>query len=182
MPTDPPEPSFLPSVKKGVTVLRRIMVAAIAVLMAVGLSVTTSAPASAYPGRYFWVWGQLNITDYENFGANEHCKVGLNSGKRLAHPAAHSDIFWHHTCGGEIKVQFSLSAEVTQGQYIHMFGQVRFYEGSSIYTNDLDGFRNINLMIRPSPPITSFDVTVRNDDENACDCATYTLYISNSAN
>ncbi|HEY0638970.1 MAG TPA: hypothetical protein VGD67_15075 [Pseudonocardiaceae bacterium] len=158
---------------------RRMIGALTVVLALLGIGVAVAAPASAATDRMLSVWGSLHLEDYETWAANEHCYSSLNT-NRTANPSYPIEIEWVRTCGGEIRAEMHMQAQVLSNNYLHVFGSLLFFEGTSSSTSDLDGRKNFTLYVAPgaSQPLTA---TVWNTDEGDCDCAYYNLRVGNYA-
>ncbi|GAB92384.1 hypothetical protein [Gordonia rhizosphera] len=91
----------------------------------------------------------FQIMDYENFGANERCHHDFRLTPRSVEVNQKRIITVRATCGGEIRVEVRYALQQQAGGYIRVTeGSVKFYEGDSVNTNDLDGtsaFANIFL-------------------------------------
>jgi hypothetical protein len=144
---------------------------------ALGMLAVNVGPASASTTRMMSVWGSVHIEDYETFAANEHCYSSLNwnATASTAYPISGE---WIRTCGGEIRAELHLEAQVVANSYLHVYGTALFYEGTSTSTGDLDGSKTFSMYIAPghASPLT---FTVWNTDEGDCDCAYYNLSVGN---
>lgn len=158
---------------------RRITSALAVVLTAFGVIMAAAAPASAATNRLMAVWGNLHLVDYETFSANEHCYSSLNT-NRTANPSYPIEIEWIRTCGGEIRAELHMQGQVLSNNYLHVFGTVLFFEGTSSSTGDLDGSKNFTLYVAPGTS-SPLNLTVWNTDEGDCDCAYYNLRVGNYA-
>jgi hypothetical protein len=158
---------------------RRIATIVIAATMAAaGLLFVSSAPASAATvNRSLAIWGNLHIEDYETFGSNEHCYFSLNT-TRPANSNYPIIFDWSKPCGGEIRSELHVQAQVQSNKYIHVYGDILFFEGTTEGTSDLDGQLDFSMYVPPNTSIP-FNQVVWNTDEGDCDCATYNLRFGN---
>ncbi|WP_159050422.1 hypothetical protein [Streptomyces cellostaticus] len=78
------------------------------------------------------------ILDHEDFGPNESCPRTDYSRETVR--SLPRDFFFSRTCGGEIRVEIDYRASLNSDRSITIIGgHVKFFEGSSVFTNDQDG-------------------------------------------
>jgi hypothetical protein len=124
--------------------------------------------------------GSTYITDDETF-ADEHCTRTLSGYDTAQLPmdnaANISDT--NNKCGGEIRVEFHITAAVySDGGFCVTSGRVLLYEGTSESTNDLDGTQNFGGCVAPGQNIT-ITGTVHNTAEGG-DKASYNIILTAS--
>lgn len=149
-------------------------------LASLGIVIGAAAPASAAgTNRMMSVWGNVHIEDYETWSANEHCFSSINT-NRTANPAYPIEIEWIRRCGGEIRSELTMQAQVLSNNYLSIIGKVLFYEGTSDSTGDLDGQKNFTLYVAPNTS-SPLNLHVWNSAEGDCDCVDYVLRVGNYA-
>jgi hypothetical protein len=159
---------------------RRIFSLVGVMVAALGIVLAAAMPASAAgTNRMMSIWGTQHIVDYETFAANENCYSSLNT-NRTASPAYPIEIEWIRTCGGEIRTELEMTAQVLSNNYLSVIGTAFFYEGTSTSTSDLDGTKNFTLYVPPGQS-SPLNITVWNSEEGDCDCAYYALRVGNYA-
>jgi hypothetical protein len=158
--------------------IRRFLSTVAVLLAAFGLITAAALPASgATTDRLLTVWGSLHIEDYETWAANEHCYSSLNT-TRIANTAYPVSLDWTRFCGGEIRAELHMQAQVVSDKRLHVYGSALFFEGTSETTSDLDGSYDFSVYVSPEKNVP-LQFVVWNTAEGDCDCATYILSVGN---
>ncbi|MBD9731139.1 hypothetical protein IGX29_04775 [Streptomyces sp. H28] len=112
----------------------------------------------------------MRIMDYESFGPNTVCNRNRTLVPRVVTVGTAKRITVRERCGGEIRVEVQYKLTHQEGGFIRVTeGVVKFFEGTSDNTTDLDGtaaFANIFLYPGQS---TSRSVHVQNWNEGQPD-------------
>ncbi|MEU7062920.1 hypothetical protein [Streptomyces sp. NPDC046161] len=121
---------------------RPFVVAAAALSMAVTTALGTTAHSA--PQRAVTATLVSDITyqimDHEDWGPNERCTRTDHSRDGLSEAEAPRSFAFSRTCGGEIRVEIDYKARLSHDRSIVIpEGHVKFFEGSSVVTNDEDG-------------------------------------------
>ncbi|MGW2677929.1 hypothetical protein [Streptomyces sp. NPDC001436] len=118
-----------------------VMPVALAIAATTALGTTAYAAIQQAPGGSATLVTDITyqISDHEDFGPNEHC-TRTDHSEETVRPIPQSFAF-SRTCGGEIRVEIDYRARYNSDGYsiTIMEGHVKFFEGSSVFTNDQDG-------------------------------------------
>jgi hypothetical protein len=128
----------------GSVLLRALVVPAATVIAVPALATDAQAQVRTVTGN-----AVFRIMDYESVGANERCHRDVRLTPRAIAVDTPRTVKVWATCGGEIRVEVHYTLTQQQGGFIRVTGGlVKFYEGASTNTGDLDGssaFSNIFL-------------------------------------
>ncbi|WP_226342662.1 LGFP repeat-containing protein [Deinococcus sp. AJ005] len=107
---------------------------------------------------------RMDITDDETFGSDEHAHV--TRGGTLVLDTARPKLtdLTIGKCGGEVRVELSVTYRQAAGGAVSVSGRALLYEGTSENTTDLDGRASFDGTVA-SGASRGFNVRVRNTDE-----------------
>ena len=97
--------------------------------------------------RRLIIRGTMKIEDYENFGSNEHATRHMARNSDIGPYGTHDEVHWTEKMGGEIRVEVTLKIDWKIDLSIHIDWNVKFFEGTSEETSDLDGERSGSFMV-----------------------------------
>ncbi|MCX5610651.1 hypothetical protein OHB39_24235 [Streptomyces sp. NBC_00047] len=129
--------------------LWRVLIIPTATVIAVPALAT---PAQAVPTRTVSGNAILRIMDYESVGENEVCPRNIPLDFRDIKLGSHRHVgFSAGRCGGEIRVEIHFTLEHDQVGFIRVTnGLVKFFEGATTSTLDLDGWNTFpNILLLP---------------------------------
>ncbi|WP_225828036.1 hypothetical protein [Streptomyces naphthomycinicus] len=123
---------------------RALVIPAAAAIAAPALATDAQAAERTVTGSV-----SMRIMDYESFGRNTVCNRGFSLTPRAVKSGFSNSITLSSKCGGEIRVEVHYKLDIDPNGVIRVTeGLVKFYEGDSENTSDLDGasaFANIIL-------------------------------------
>ncbi len=96
--------------------------------------------------RRLIIRGTMKIEDYENFGSNEHATRHMARNSEWPLRDARRGAL-DREMGGEIRVEVTLKIDWKIDLSIHIDWNVKFFEGTSEETSDLDGERSGSFMV-----------------------------------
>lgn len=120
----------------------------------------------------------MNITDSETFGSDEHNSLSRNGLLLLEASAPERQVLTVGKCGGEVRIELRVNYKQAVGG-VQIRANAKLYEGTSENSNDLDGESNFDGFV-PNGQSRPFDFRVDNTDEGG-DFATMRLVVSNQA-
>jgi hypothetical protein len=114
--------------------------------------------------------GTMEITDDETFGSDERCTYRLDDSTAVLTPAdSRDDVQIVRGCGGEVRVELSLSFWRRDNGDVAVWGRLVLFEGTSESTSDRDGDQPIGAFdVRRDSSVTR-GFTVHNEDEGGDD-------------
>ncbi|MFJ3444194.1 hypothetical protein ACIPM2_23800 [Streptomyces sp. NPDC086081] len=146
--------------------LRRALVIPVAAAIAVpALATDAQAAERTVTGNV-----SMRIMDYETVGSNTICNRGFSLTPRVVKSGFSNKIRLASRCGGEIRVEVHYRLNIDPNGVIRVTeGLVKFYEGASENTGDLDGTSAFaNMIIFPGASV-SRNVHVQNWSEGQPD-------------
>jgi hypothetical protein len=112
----------------------------------------------------------MRIMDYEDFGPNTVCNRGFSLTPRTVTSGTAKRITLASRCGGEIRVEVHYRLAIDPNGVIRVTeGLVKFFEGASEDTGDLDGAQTFANMILFPGASASRNVHVQNWGEGQPD-------------
>jgi hypothetical protein len=122
--------------------------------------------------------------DYETFGSNEYLNSDDVHNTVLLTDSAPKELFkFKRSWGGECRAEVNTFIERRNDNSVHIYGDLKLFEGTSEDTDDHDGTCVIDFdcpKSTESNPNTVKEFTVRNTDEGDDDWAYIKLTVSNS--
>ncbi|MET7573049.1 hypothetical protein ABZT04_31840 [Streptomyces sp. NPDC005492] len=112
----------------------------------------------------------MRIMDYEDFGPNTVCNRGFSLTPRVVNSGFSNRIRLSSKCGGEVRVEVHYKLNIDPNGVIRVTeGLVKFYEGTSEDTGDLDGASAFANMILFPGASASRNIHVQNWSEGQPD-------------
>lgn len=109
--------------------------------------------------------GTMKIEDYETFGSNEHATRNWARNSDVGPYGTHDELHWTEKMGGEIRVELELKIDWRIDLSIDIHWHVKFFEGTSEETSDLDGERTGAFNVAKDQTRT-LTISVWNTDED----------------
>lgn len=109
-------------------------------------------------------YSRIFMLDHETFGRNETRTVENRGVFMLSDPRPSNSLFFIGKCGGEIRVELSITVRQIANGDVNVSGKALLFEGTSEDTTDLDGQGTFNKNIRANTTDT-VSLRVNNTDE-----------------
>ncbi len=114
--------------------------------------------------RKIVVTGNMKLSDYEVFGANERRTIPFEQEATLDDNQLQQLLEVIEAVGGEVRGELDMDARLLGNGDVRLKGSIRLYEGTSETSEDLDGERYFSFIVKKGMTV-SFDRKVVNTDE-----------------
>lgn len=131
-----------------------------------GGEIVAAAPTASSASRIL-VSGSVTMHDYENFGPDEHGTFGFSQETMLSVAGPGQTLLvWEQRFGGEERTEIEIVGALNAGTgACQATINVRFYEGSSESTTELEDSRSF-VSIVPEGRVANFDLRLANDEND----------------
>jgi len=125
---------------------------------------TATATLTPIPRHRIIITGRIDVTDYENFGSNEHAHLNINELITLS-PGESRNLSFEVCAGGEVRIELEVGVNLREDDKIAVITILaKMYEGTTCHNNDYEGGHKVTIEVAPNSPASS-DFRLWNKDE-----------------
>ncbi len=116
--------------------------------------------------HHITVTGTSEFNDYETFGDDEHGTFGFRQETTLSTNDIGSTLLtWRKGFGGEERVEIDIEGSLASNGVLGVNIQIRFYEGATEGTTELEDSRVFQAVIPPNQT-SNFNIHLANDEDD----------------
>lgn len=116
--------------------------------------------------HHITVTGTSEFHDYETLGADEHGMFGFRQETTLSTNDIGSTLLtWRKGFGGEERVEIDIEGSLASNGVLSVNIQIRFYEGATEGTTELEDSRVFQSIIPPNQT-SNFNIHLANDEDD----------------